>query len=348
MRQNHGWITIGAAFAAVGFLVCQAWAISEDALQLLSAPAREAARKAGLGPMTAPPVPAGNPQSKEKVELGRLLYFDARLSADKTISCATCHEPKAGWAEARPTSSGIRAQKGARNAPTVLDSAYYHALFWDGRAQTLEEQALGPIQNPIEMGNDLPKLVATLSAIKGYQPFFKAAFGDAQVTSERVAQAIAAFERTVVSGASPYDAFLAGKTAALTPEQIKGLDLFLTKGRCTTCHRGPFLTTGQYAASNLANDEGRAQVTKDPADKAKFRIPTLRNVGLTGPYFHDGSVKSLEDAVYLRANGVSKQASVPSAAALKLTEAEVKEVTAFLGALNGKLPAIEVPARFPE
>jgi cytochrome c peroxidase len=339
---------LAAALCAAWVVRSHGFEISEAALARLSAPAREALAKASLAPLGQVPVPPGNPLSKEKVELGRLLYFDKRLSADTTVSCASCHDPKTGWAEAEPTSTGIRNQLGPRNAPSVLDSAYYHALFWDGRAQTLEEQALGPIQNPKEMGNDLPKMVAALSQVKGYAPYFKAAFGEAQVTSERVAQAIAAFERTVVSGPSPFDDFLQGSVSALSGRQVQGLELFLTKGKCTTCHRGPFLTTGQYAVSNLPGDEGRAQVTKNAADKAKFRIPTLRNVGLTGPYFHDGSVASLEDAVFVRANGFKPSAGAASAAELKLTQEEVRDVAAFLKSLNGKLPEIAVPTQFPE
>jgi cytochrome c peroxidase len=326
--------------------------VSEKALQSLSKEARESLLEAKIGPLSSVPVPPNNPQTKEKVELGRLLYFDKRLSADKTISCATCHDPKFNWAEAEATSTGIRNQKGDRNSPTILNSAFYHAFFWDGRAGSLEEQALGPVQNPIEMGNDLKTMVATIDGIAGYKPLFSAAFGDGKVNPERVAQAIASFERTVVTGPSPLDEFLMGKTTALTPQQKRGLELFLTKGNCVSCHHGPFLTSQDYMPTNLQGDEGRAKVTKNLSDKGLFRIPTLRNVGLTGPYFHNGAVTSLDEAVFLRANNMRLQEykgkGTPDPSSLVLNETEVKDVAAFLKALNGKMPAIFEPKQFPQ
>ena len=161
-------------------------------------------------------------------------------------------------------------------------------------------------------------------------------------------QAIAAFERTVVSGPSPFDEFLQGKKTALDARQIRGLDLFLTKGKCTACHRGPFLTTGSYAKSHISSDPGPAEVTKDPSDASKFRVPTLRNVAMTAPFFHDGSITNLEDAVFIRANGAKREDLAKEASSLTLSDEEVKDVTAFLRALNGQLPRIAVPTQFPQ
>ncbi len=326
--------------------------VSDKALNILSREARQALADAKISPLGKVPVPPGNPMNKDKVELGRLLYFDKRLSADKSISCATCHDPKFYWAENEATSTGIKNQKGNRNSPTVLNSAFYHVMFWDGRAATLEEQALGPIQNPIEMGNDLKGMVAVLDSIPGYKPYFKAAFGDEKITAEKVAQAIASFERTVVTGPSPFDEFLSGKASALDAQQIRGLELFLTKGNCVSCHRGPFLTSEEYMPSNFNDDPGRAKVTKSKSDQGLFRVPTLRNVGLTGPYFHNGKIDSLDEAVFMRANGISRKGhnekNPGMDSSLMLNESEVQAVAAFLKGLNGRLPKIADPGQFPQ
>lgn len=333
-----GWL---AAATAVG-------GISPAALQRLSPEAQAALKDAKISSMHDLPVPGAASATDALVALGKLLYFDPRLSGDGTLSCATCHDPKIGWAETDKTSVGIRGQVGGRNAPTVLNSAYYHALFWDGRAGSLEEQALGPIQNPIEMGNTLENVVATLQKISGYKTYFQAAFGDEQITAERVGKAIAAFERTVVSGPSPFDEFLGGKVSALTDQQVHGLELFLTKGGCTTCHTGPFLTEQDYHPVGIHGDEGRYKVTGQATDKEAFRVPTLRDVERTPPYFHDGSSPTLEDAVFFRGNEMTQEeAKKNPGAKLTITEAEAKDIAAFLRSLNGRLPKVEAP-KLPE
>lgn len=333
-----GWMW--AATAAGG--------ISPEALQRLSPEAQAALKDAKISSMHDLPVPGAASATSALVDLGKLLYFDPRLSADGTLSCATCHDPKIGWAETDKTSAGIRGQVGGRNAPTVLNSAYYHALFWDGRAGSLEEQALGPIQNPIEMGNTLDNVVATLQKISGYKTYFQAAFGDEQITAERVGKAIAAFERTVVSGPSPFDEFLGGKVSALTDQQVHGLELFLTKGGCTACHTGPFLTGQEYHPVGIHGDDGRYKVTRQEADKEAFRVPTLRDVDRTPPYFHDGSIPTLEDAVFFRGNEMTREeAKKNPAAKLTITDAEAKDIAAFLRSLNGRLPRVDVP-KLPE
>jgi cytochrome c peroxidase len=318
--------------------------ISPAALQRLSPEAQSALTGARISSMHDLPVPGAATATPALVSLGKLLYFDPRLSGDGTLSCATCHDPKVGWAELDQKSVGIRNQAGSRNAPTVLNSAHYHALFWDGRAASLEEQALGPIQNPIEMGNTLENAVATLEKISGYRTYFQAAFGDEQITAERVGRAIAAFERTVVSGPSPFDEFLGGKTSALTGQQVRGLELFLTTGGCTTCHTGPFLTEQDYHPAGIHGDEGRYKVTGQATNKEAFRVPTLRDVDRTAPYFHDGSAPTLEDAVFFRGNEMTREeAKKNPGAKLTITEAEAKDVTAFLRSLNGRLPQVDVP-----
>lgn len=302
----------------------------------------------GLPPL---PVPKDNPMTAEKIELGKLLYFDTRLSKDGTVSCATCHNPNQGWAERRPTSKGIKDQVGGRNAPTVINSAYHPAQFWDGRAASLEEQALGPIENPIEMGHDLDQCCQQLNKIPAYEKSFKAVFGTG-VTKEGIAKAIAAFERTILSGNSPYDRFKAGDKKALTDVQQRGMDVFLEKGNCATCHAPPTFSNGRYynagvGAGNPKPDPGRKDVTKKDTDLGKFRVPHLRDIVDTGPYFHDGSAETLEAAVALMAAGGNDNPNLSpmmtGVRAAKLTEQDKKDLVDFLKALSGKYPIIEPP-----
>lgn len=303
-------------------------------------------------PLGLPPlmIPAGNPMTPEKVELGKMLYFDKRISKDGTISCATCHNPKEGWTERKDTSVGIHEQKGTRNSPTVLNAAYAAAQFWDGRAATLEEQALGPVENPIEMGNSMESVVAELAKIPEYQERFQKVFG-AGVTKEGFAMAIAAFERTVLSGNSPYDRYKNGDEQALTEAQKRGLDLFEGTG-CADCHTPPLFSSYQYRNAGVGIDQknadlGRQVVTGKESDKGRFRIPSLRDVADTAPYFHDGSAKTLEDAVALMAAGGKDNPNLaPELEAIrdaKLTEQDRKDLVAFLQALSGEYPIIEEP-----
>src|SRR6476469_300431 len=189
----------------------------------------------GLKPV---PIPAENPLTPEKVELGKQLYFDPRLSCDDTVSCASCHDPKKGWSNGTPFATGVRSQVGGRNAPTIINSAYSELQFWDGRAHLLEGQALGPIQNPIEMDHKLDDCVAKLNKIPGYKQQFQKVFGT-EVTPENMAKAIASFERTVLSGNAPYDKFKAGDSQALSAAAERGMKVFFNKGHCSACHRGP-------------------------------------------------------------------------------------------------------------
>ncbi|NQU20098.1 MAG: c-type cytochrome [Candidatus Nealsonbacteria bacterium] len=295
----------------------------------------------GLPPL---PVPDDNPMTAEKIALGRLLYFDKRLSKDGTISCATCHDPKVAWTEDRATSKGIDGQIGGANSPTVINSAYAKAQFWDGRAATLEEQALGPMENPIEMGHKLDVLVTELEKIPEYKEGFQKVFSTG-VTKDGIAKAIAAFERTVLSGNSPYDQYEAGKKDALTAAQKRGLDLF--NDYCATCHAPPLFSNYRYYNTGVGMDkkkpdEGRKAVTGKDRDLGKFRVPALREVAATGPYFHDGSVKTLEEAVDIMAGGGKGDANVTvMLKALReedISKQDRKDLVEFLKALSGDYP----------
>jgi cytochrome c peroxidase len=301
----------------------------------------------GLDPV---PIPADNPMTEEKVELGKLLYFDQRLSKDGTISCATCHDPQMAWAEHEPTSSGIGGQVGGANSPTVINAAYAPAQFWDGRAKSLEEQALGPIENPIEMGHKLADLVPQLNEIAGYKERFQRVFGT-DVTNEGIAKAIAAFERTVLSGNSPYDKFKNGDENALTDAQKTGMQLFEDAG-CSTCHAPPLFSNYRYINAGVGMDkdppdQGRKAVTGEDRDLGKFRVPPLREVANTGPYFHDGSCDTLEKAVAaMVAGGIDNPNLSPmmkAVAAKELSAEDQANIVEFLKALSGEYPVVEPP-----
>jgi cytochrome c peroxidase len=297
------------------------------------------------------PIPADNPMTAEKVELGKLLYFDKRLSRDGTISCATCHDPTMAWAEHEPTSTGVDGQVGGANAPTVINAAYATEQFWDGRAPKLEDQALGPIENPIEMAHQLTELVPQLNAIPEYRERFQTVFGT-DVTSDGIAKAIAAFERTVLSGNSPYDKFQAGDTSAMTEAQQRGWKVFDDLG-CTACHAPPMFSNYKYfnAGIGMAKDppdKGRMAVTGDEGDLGKIRVPSLREVANTAPYFHDGSVATLEEAVAVMVGGgIDNPKLSPVLKGIggkTVSDQEKADLVEFLKALSGEYPVIEPPA----
>ncbi|MGZ5552150.1 MAG: cytochrome-c peroxidase [Chthoniobacterales bacterium] len=295
------------------------------------------------------PIPADNPQTDAKINLGRQLYFDGRLSADNKISCATCHSPKTGWAGHEPTDTGIGGAVGDRNSGTIVNSGHMKFQFWDGRAASLEEQALGPIHNPVEMGESLDNIVRKLNDIPDYKRQFQEVFRS-DVTTDGIAKAIAAFERTIVSGPAPYDRAAAGDKSAMSAEAMPGMQIFNGKGRCVTCHSGPFFSDQSFhnigVGMNAAKpDIGREAVTKDPADRGKFKTPGLRNVANTYPYMHDGRTPTLEAVVeYYNSGGTPNPNLDPLMKPLGLTDAEKKDLVTFLkDALTGPEPIISAP-----
>jgi len=288
-----------------------------------------------LPPVVAPP---DNPQTTAKILLGKKLYFDTRLSKDNTISCATCHDPAMGWSDAGPTSKGIGSQLGGRRSPPVVNSAYNPLQFWDGRSPSLEEQAKGPIENPIEMGNTHDVMIRTVNDIPGYVEEFKQVFGTSPITVNQVAQAIAAFERTVVTTDSPFDRFVRGDDAALTRLEKQGLEIFNGKGHCTACHWGGHFSDGRFHNLGVEPidpakpDAGRLAVTKDSADFGRFKTPTVRDAALRAPYMHTGGEKTLEDVVrlYNLGGGEEDDNLDPLMVPLGLSEREVQALVAFM------------------
>lgn len=321
-----------------------------------SAPAAHAAaRKVPLGLKGAPEAPEDNAPTDAKVALGKLLYFDKRISGDGTVSCATCHDPSKGWTDRAPVSTGIKGQHGGRSAPTVLNSAYMDFQFWDGRAKTLEEQAQGPIQNPVEMGSTHEETSKRIAGVKGYRPLFKAAFGDEKVDIDRIAKAIASFERTVLTGNSPYDRWVAGDKKAMSAAAVRGRALFNdpNKANCQICHDGFNFSNSDFhnigvGMAAAKPDLGRYEVTKQEKDKGAFKTPTLRNLADTAPYMHDGSVKDLKTVVEFYNKGGEKNPWLDGRIhPLGLTPQEVDDVVAFLDALNGDKVLVK-PPKLPE
>jgi len=290
----------------------------------------------GLGPRS---VPKDNPLTEARVKLGRKLFFDPILSADATIACASCHQPDHGFAGGAEKPVGIRGQKIARRAPTLLNRAYGASFFWDGRAGSLEEQALRPIEDPTEMGSSVADVVKRLKADKDYKAQFEAAFDDG-ITADNLAKALAGFERVLLRGDSRVDRFRRkGEHDALTPQERHGLWLYESKARCWRCHSGSnftdegFHNTGVSWGNDPA-DLGRFAVTKKASDKGKFKTPTLRGLSLTAPYMHDGSLKTLDDVVefYNRGGGANPNLDTVIGA-LELSEEEKRNLVAFLKAL---------------
>lgn len=282
----------------------------------------------------------------EKIDLGHKLYFDTRLSRGQELSCASCHDLNGYGIDTRPEavtegrSFGHRKQFGERNSPSTYNAALHVAQFWDGRAEDVEEQAKGPILNPVEMTMaDETSVMAIVKSIPGYEPLFKAAFpGDAApVSFDNLAQAIGAYERTLVTPGR-FDKFLTGDDMALGPQELEGLAAFMDTG-CIACHIGPGVGGSMFQKLGLvkpypSKDPGRAAVTKSAADTGFFKVPSLRNVAKTAPYFHDGSIKSLEQAVSIMAEHQT--------GAGKLPEAKVKQIVTFLNSLTGDIPTEKI------
>jgi cytochrome c peroxidase len=300
-------------------------------------------------PLTPPELP-GNPASSEKIELGKMLFFEPRLSASHAISCNSCHNLGRGGVDGSPTSVGHRWQRGGRNSPTVLNAGFNLAQFWDGRAKDLEEQAGGPIVNPIEMASNKTDVVALLQTIPGYGAAFAQAFpGEPNpVKLENAQKAIALFEATLVTPNAPFDRFLRGQTDALSERQKAGLKLFIDKG-CADCHNGLNIGGGMYARFGLAgapgpellppDDRGRETITKDESDAYSYKVPTLRNIALTAPYFHTGKVWSLQEAVAIM--GTVQKGET-------LSKDETEKITLFLESLTGEQPNVTYPVLPPD
>ncbi len=287
----------------------------------------------GLPPI---PVPKDNPQTPEKIALGKQLYFDRRLSADDSVSCADCHDPKKGFSNGEQFATGVKGQKGGRNSPTVLNAAYQKFQFWDGRAATLEDQALGPIANPIEMSMTLPEMTLKVSGIGGYRKQFQKVFGVDKITPAEVAKAIASYERTILSGNSPYDHFKQGEVEAMSESARSGMKLFFGKANCGSCHAGPNFTDNAFHNIGVGMDQpnpdvGREAISKLEGDRGAFKTPTVRDIAHSGPYMHDGSMKTLAEVVeHYNKGGTPNPWLDEELFPLKLTAEEKADLVKFM------------------
>lgn len=319
-------------FGAVGLLALGGSVVAGDNFHSKYAPLFE--------PLPAiAPIPADNSLTEAKIELGKMLFFEPRISGSGVISCATCHNPALGWTDRIPRATGHDGQVGDRNTPTVLNSGFFGAQFWDGRAVTLEDQALGPIEAGIEMNMPLEQAIARLKEFDAYKKAFAAAYGgkgEREITEANVAKALASFQRTLNTPNSPFDRYLRGDLSALTDQQKRGMAAFADNG-CLACHSGPALTDSLFHAIKVpgSTDLGRYVVTGDEADKYRFKTPTLRNVAVTYPYFNNGGTATLEEAVQIMGKEMLGR---------EFNKRTVSDIVAFLHSLTGEMPHVEIPA----
>lgn len=303
-----------------------------------------------IGPLpTAVPAPPTNLNYSAKISLGKQLYFDGRLSQNNAISCAFCHNPVAGFADPNQTSVGVGGKRGGRQAPTVYNTAFNPFQFWDGRAGSLEEQAIGPIHNPIEMAETHENVVVKLGKIKGYREQFQSALGTG-VNIQGIAEAIAAYERTIISTNSAFDKFVLGDPKAMGEDAQRGRAVFKGKGRCILCHNDSNFTDNQFhnlgvpQVGPMEEDLGRYNVTLRESDKGAFKTPTLRSITESAPYMHDGAFKTLEEVIDFFDNGGNANPQLsPLMKPLGLTPQEKTDLIAFMKALTGE----PIPFEFP-
>jgi cytochrome c peroxidase len=303
-----------------------------------------------------------NLSTSKIVELGRLLFFDPRLSAADKISCASCHAPSLHWSDGKVVSLGHNDAPNTRNSPSLENVWSLNRLFWDGRAESLEQQAEGPLTSKIEMHQDMKVLPKKLKKIRGYQRYFRNAFGDGEITNERIFKSLAEFQRTIVSDKTAFDRFLEGDKNSLTDKQLVGLHLFRTKARCMNCHYGPLFTDNEFHNLGLTNygekneDLGLYNITKKPADIGKFKTPGLRNVMRTGPWFHNGLVGDMDVIMNLYNEGMPTPTVKPGQEndpllpkndrllrGLMLSRSEKEAIVAFLHAITTLPLKHEIP-----
>jgi cytochrome c peroxidase len=323
-------------------------------LGILTAPAA-LANEPPKPPLGLPAVmwPADNPYSPARVELGWYLFFDPRMS-NGSVSCATCHPPAHAFAGGDPPEVGVTKTTLRRRAPTLINRAYGRSQFYDGRAVTLEDQVHFPVSAKDEMGSSPEAAAAAIAGIAGYGPLFQRAFGDPQVTFQRIAQAIASFERTILSGNSPYDRYVHGDKNSLTPQAKRGMEIFERTGECSECHKGFNFSDEKFASLGIGPDEeppdlGLAGITGKRRDEGKFKVPTLREVAHTGPYMHDGRFKTLDDVLDFYRKGGRPSRQLDSRVAPFFLDAPAKaDLKAFLESLSGEgWQQIKAPEKLP-
>lgn len=300
--------------------------------------------------LPAVPHPADNAPNPDRIALGQKLFFDPRLSGDGNMSCATCHNPAMGWSDGLPTALGVKSKVLDRASPTVFNTAYNTIQMWDGRKKSLEDQAMGPMEANVEMNMDINKLFKWLNGNAGYKALFAKAFPGEAIDAKTVSKAIAGYERTAISNNSAFDRWVKGDAKAMTADQVEGFKLFTGKAACVACHSGPNLTDNGFHNIGLASwgaaepDMGRFAHKPIGLMKGAFKTPTVREVARTGPYFHDGSAKTLMDVVeHYNKGGVVKTNLSPSMKTLDLSPKEKDDLVAFLNALSSPFLKVVIP-----
>ncbi|NEX60844.1 cytochrome-c peroxidase [Noviherbaspirillum galbum] len=337
---------VKTAITAIG-LACTAIVAgaADDSLK----PTRE--DRKWLMPRT-PPAPADNQPNAARVALGKALFFDTRLSADGNMACASCHNPMYGWSDGLGTARGNKSKVLGRASPTIVNAAYNSIQMWDGRKASLEDQAMGPMESADEMAADIEAMFKWLNGEPAYKAMFAKAYPREAIDAKTLSKAIASFERTVVSTTSPFDRWVAGDARAMTKQQVLGFRLFSdpAKGNCASCHQAPNFTDNGFHNIGLASygdghgDAGRFAIKPLPSMRGAFKTPTLRDVALTGPYFHDGSAKTLADVMeHYRRGGHNKLDLSPNVRPLALSDDESAAIVAFMEALTSKPKAVTLP-----
>lgn len=298
------------------------------------------------------PHPANNKPTKARIELGKKLFFDPRLSGDGNASCATCHNPMMGWSDGLPTAKGFKSKVLDRASPVVTNTAFNAVQMWDGRKRTLEDQAMGPMEATVEMNMDIGKLFKWLKSNKGYRAAFEKAYPGEEISQSTVSRAIASFERTVISDNSPFDHWIKGDKNAMTAQQVRGFEIFLDekRGNCAACHSAPNFVDNGFHNIGLASygsekpDLGRYNQLPLPVAKGAFKTPTLRDIELSAPYFHDGSAKTLLDVMQTYADHGYAEGNVsPEVKKINLTNQDMQDLVAFMKALTSPPKNITLP-----
>jgi cytochrome c peroxidase len=296
------------------------------------------------------PAPANNKLTPARAQLGKMLFFDPRLSGSQEMSCATCHNPLLGWSDGLPTAMGNGTQSLTRSTPSLANSAYHKFLMWDGRYHELEDQAVRPIQSPAEMNASMENIVATLNSKPGYVEAFERAYPREGISQETVVKALASFERTIVSNQTPFDAWVDGKQNAISPPAKRGFLLFVGKAQCALCHQPPFFTDDGFHNIGLrdSHDEGRYALVKVKVLQGSFKTPSLRNAFRTTPYMHNGSYRTLAEVVaHYNRGGDNKENLDPNIRPLDLTASEQQDLVDFLETLTSRPQALVLP-RLPD
>lgn len=297
-----------------------------------------------LGILPESPIEDKKDSLKHIIELGKALFFDTRLSGSGKISCASCHDPALNWTDGKEKSIGHEGAVNKRNSPTIQNTWFYNKLFWDGRAKDLQDQAFAPINSETEMHSEMPDVIRKLRNIKGYKDLFKKAFGNEEIDPDRMTEAIAVFEKTIVSGKTRFDEFLSGKKDALTDSELRGLHLFRTGAGCMNCHHGPLFSDNKFHKTNLAlsNDKGLYNLTHQEEDIGKFKTPSLRDVVKTGPWMHNGSRDDLNMILALYQKGPARADSLIKPFGLK-GKTTFNDLLAFLSAISAPPKEFQKP-----